>query len=163
MHSAPPARIEALVALAVISNVLGNFFLGRGMQDFGRVVSISPVPYMAAFLNPWVIAGIGLLASWMIFQLSLLSRADLSFVLPVTSMSYVLTAIMGKVFLYEHVSLIRWAGIGVICLGVSVVGRTTPRTTPRSVHPPAVVYPLGDDVDDEMAARDRDRDLQHPR
>jgi len=163
MHSAPPAKIEALVAFAVFSNVLGNFFLGRGMQEFGRVVSISPLPYLAAFLNPWVLAGICLLALWMIFQLSLLSRADLSFVLPVTSLSYVLTAVMGKLFLTEHVSLIRWAGIGVICLGVSVVGRTTPRTTPVSVYPPAVIYPLGDDVDDEMAPRDRDRDLQHPR
>jgi uncharacterized membrane protein len=162
MHTAPPAKIEVLVAFAVVFNVLGNFCLGHGMQEFGRVVSVSPLPYLAAFLNPWVLIGIGLLASWMIFQLSLLSRADLSFVLPVTSLSYVLTAIMGKVFLAEHVSALRWAGIFVICFGVSVVGRTTPRTTPVAAYPPAVVYPLGDDVDDEMAPGNCNRAVQHP-
>jgi drug/metabolite transporter (DMT)-like permease len=31
----------------------------------------------------------------------------------------------------EQVSTLRWAGIGVICLGVFVVGRTNPRTTER--------------------------------
>jgi drug/metabolite transporter (DMT)-like permease len=161
MHSVPPARIEVLVGLAVIFNVLGNFFLGLGMQEFGRVVSFSPLPYLAAFLNPWVGAGIAMMALWMIFQLSLLSRADLSFVLPVTSLTYVLTPIMSRIFLDEHVSVIRWAGIFLICLGVSAVGRTTPRTTPASVHPPAVVYPLGDDVEDEMAPGDCDRDREH--
>jgi drug/metabolite transporter (DMT)-like permease len=29
----------------------------------------------------------------------------------------------------EHVSLLRWGGIAVICFGVVVVGRTAPKTT----------------------------------
>jgi len=65
---------------------------------------------------------------WLISQLSLLSRVDLSYVLPVTSVSYVLTALMGELLLHERVSTERWIGIGLIGLGVSLVGRTVPRT-----------------------------------
>jgi len=67
---------------------------------------------------------------WLISQLSLLSRVDLSYVLPVTSISYVLTALMGKFLLHEPVSLERWIGIGLVVVGVSLVARTVPRTAP---------------------------------
>jgi uncharacterized membrane protein len=67
---------------------------------------------------------------WLISQLSLLSRVDLSYVLPVTSISYVLTALMGKFLLHEPVSTERWIGIGLVILGVSLVARTVPRTVP---------------------------------
>jgi uncharacterized membrane protein len=108
--------------------VLGNFTLSRGLHQVGRLVSFSPWPYIHAFLNPLVATGVLLLIAWLILQLSLLSRADLSYVLPVTSMSYVVTAMMGKFLLHEPVSTERWIGIGLIVLGVSLVSRTAPRT-----------------------------------
>jgi len=74
--------------------------------------------------------GVLLLIAWLILQLSLLSRADLSYVLPVTSMSYVVAALMGKFLLHEPVSIKRWIGIGLIVVGVCLVSRTVPRTAP---------------------------------
>jgi drug/metabolite transporter (DMT)-like permease len=53
----------------------------------------------------------------------------LSYVLPVTSIGYVLPAVVGRFFLHEQVSLLRWAGISLIMLGVILVGRTSPQTT----------------------------------
>ena len=70
--------------LAVLSNVLGNFALSRGMHESGRTAA-----------NFWLASGVCLLAVWMLSQLSLLSWADLSYVLPVTAVSYVLTALVG--------------------------------------------------------------------
>lgn len=104
------------------------------MRDIGRTVSFSPWPYLEALANPWIAGGVVLLAVWFLSQLSLLSWVDLSYFLPVTSVSYVLTAMLGKFFLDERVSFLRWTGIGLITLGVVVVGRTTPRTT--SSHGP---------------------------
>jgi len=66
----------------------------------------------------------------MFTNLTLLSRADLSYVLPVTSVSYVLIAIMGQLVLHERVDTFRWIGIAMITLGVMLVGRTPARTTP---------------------------------
>jgi uncharacterized membrane protein len=116
-----------LIILAVFLNAVGNFFLSLGMHQVGEMVS--PVSYIAAFLNLWVIAGVGLLSIWIISQLSLLSRVDLSYVLSVTSFTYVLAAILGNVFLHEQISILRWAGILSITFGVMLVGQTAPHTT----------------------------------
>jgi uncharacterized membrane protein len=43
-------------------------------------------------------------------------------VLPVTSIGYVLNAVMGAVFLGEVVSLLRWTGTALIVAGAALVG-----------------------------------------
>ena len=122
--------------LLIVSNVLGNFTLCRGLHEIDPIVSLSPWPYIHAFLNLRVAVGILLLIVWLISQLSLLSRVDLSYVLPVTSLCYILTALMGEFLLHEPVSAEHWIG-GLIGLGVSLVVRTLPRTAP-------VVHKFGD-------------------
>jgi drug/metabolite transporter (DMT)-like permease len=131
-NQSQPLRLKTrtVIALLVASNVLGNFSLSRGLHEVGRLISFSPWPYIHAFVNPLVVLGVLLLIVWLISQLSLLSRVDLSYVLPVTSVSYVLTALMGEFLLHERVSTERWIGIGLIGLGVSLVVRTVPRTAP---------------------------------
>ncbi len=93
-------------------------------------MTFSPLAYLRAMANGWVMLGIALLIAWLISQLSLLSWADLTFVLPITASSYVLAAILGAFWLREHVSLSRWAGIALIFGGVVLVSRTKPRTAP---------------------------------
>ncbi|HKE04103.1 MAG TPA: EamA family transporter, partial [Blastocatellia bacterium] len=61
--------------------------------------------------------------------LAALSWADLSFVLPITAFGYTLNALMSWRLLGEHVSLARWIGTIVICVGVAVVSRTEQRTS----------------------------------
>jgi drug/metabolite transporter (DMT)-like permease len=77
-----------------------------------------------------VAGGVVILTIWMLSNLTLLSRADLSYVLPVTSISYVLIAIVGHFVLQESIHLLRWIGIVVITLGVMIVGKTPTRTVP---------------------------------
>jgi drug/metabolite transporter (DMT)-like permease len=131
-NQSQPLRLKnrTVIALLIASNVLGNFTLSRGLHEVGRLISFSPWPYIHAFVNPLVVLGVLLLIVWLLSQLSLLSRVDLSYVLPVTSVSYVLTALMGEFLLHERVSTGRWIGIGMIGLGVSLVVRTVPRTAP---------------------------------
>ncbi|HJT88380.1 MAG TPA: EamA family transporter [Bryobacteraceae bacterium] len=122
--------VRVLTAAVIGLNVSGNYFLDVGMRAVGRIVSASPLDYVRAFANPWVILGVVLLCGWMICQLSLLSWADLTYVLPVTSSCYVLLALLGAFSLGEHVSASRWAGVCLIVVGVVIVGRTRPRTAP---------------------------------
>ncbi|HOK44652.1 MAG TPA: EamA family transporter [Bryobacteraceae bacterium] len=124
-------RTSALVAAVVLGNVFGNFSLSQGMNDLGALLTTSLPAFLAGILNPWVGAGVCVLILAFLAQLSLLSRADLSYVMPVTSVSYVGTAIMGRVFLDEEIELTRWAGIGLITIGAALVGRTKLCTTPR--------------------------------
>jgi drug/metabolite transporter (DMT)-like permease len=99
------------------------------MHQVGRIVSASPFDYLRAFANPWTLAGICVLVIWMLSDLALLSRADLSFVLPVTASAYVLVALLGHFLLHDHISWARWIGIALITGGVILAEETPARTT----------------------------------
>jgi uncharacterized membrane protein len=125
-------KTRIFTALVVLSNVLGNFSLTWGMRRVGRLLTLSPWPYIEALFNPWVAVGVSLLIVWLISQMTLLSWADLSYVLPVTAIGYVLVALVGKFFLHEEITLGRWLGIALITAGVALVGRTAPRSAGAS-------------------------------
>jgi transporter family protein len=118
-----------LVLLVIASNVMGNVSLSHGMHQVGRIVSASPLDYLKAFANPWALLGVCILIIWILSDLALLSRADLSFVLPVTASAYVLVAIGGHFLLHEHISWERWLGILLITSGVVLAEETPARTT----------------------------------
>jgi drug/metabolite transporter (DMT)-like permease len=122
-------KTQILVALVVVTNVLGNVFLSLGMHQVGRIVSFSPMEYLRALANPSAVVGIVILIVWMLSDLALLSRADLSFVLPVTASAYVLVALVGHFFLHDHISWQRWLGILLITGGVILAEETPARTT----------------------------------
>ena len=122
-------KTRILVLMVVATNVLGNVSLSHGMHQVGRIVSASPFDYMKAFANPWTLLGICILILWMLSNLALLSRADLSFVLPVTASAYVLVALGGHFLLHEHISWARWIGILLITGGVILAEETPARTT----------------------------------
>jgi len=127
-------KTRIFTAIVVLTNVLGNSFLSRGMQSVGELLSLSPLPYIRALFNPWVAVGVSLLIVWLLSHMALLSWADLSYVLPVTSIAYVLVALVGRFLLHEHVSLMRWLGVTLIMAGVALVGHTVPRTTGAHKH-----------------------------
>ncbi len=110
--------------IAIVTNVSGNLLLSRGLRN------AMPEDYWHVLAIPWVDAGIVVLALWLLTNLSLLSWADLSYVLPITAGGYALSAISGFAALNEHVSTLRWVGVGLITAGAFLVSRTTPRTTP---------------------------------
>ena len=118
--------------LVVLSSVCGNFSLSWGMRQFGRFATFSPLVYIRAVMNPFVALGITLLIVWLLSHMTLLSWADLSYVLPVTSSGYVLSALAGRVFLHEDISVYRWAGILLITAGVALVARTAPHRSGAS-------------------------------
>lgn len=126
--ASPRLKSRIFTAIVVVTNVLGNSLLSRGMQSIGELVSLSPLPYIRALFNPWVAAGTSLLIVWLLSTMALLSWADLSYVLPVTSMAYVLVALVGRFILHEAVSVAHWSGIVLIMIGVSLVGSTNPNT-----------------------------------
>ena len=117
-------KTRVFTVIVVLSNVLGNFSLSFGMRRVGRVVSLSPIAYVEALFNPWVAFGVALLILWTLSHMALLSWADLSYVLPVTAIGYVLVALAGWAFLNEQISTARAAGITLIVSGVVLVSAT---------------------------------------
>lgn len=123
------SKTRAFALIVVLSNALGNFFLTWGLRHWNGKLSVSPLDYIAAIFNPWVGAGVLLLILWLLSRMALLSWADLSYVLPVTSAGYVVSALMGQFFLGEQISISRWSGTLLIAAGISLVGRTRPNST----------------------------------
>ena len=121
-------KTRIFVVIVVLANVLGNAFLGLGMRRFGQLLSVSPLDYIRALFEPYVALGVLLLVVWMLSNMALLSWADLSYVLPVTAVGYVLVALAGMLFLGESISGERWGGIVLITVGVALVGSTPPDT-----------------------------------
>jgi uncharacterized membrane protein len=122
-------KTRVVTAIVILSNVLGDSILRAGLRQVGSLVSQPPLAYIAALFNPLVALGVSLLILWMLSHMALLSWADLSYVLPVTSIGYALVALAGRLFLHEFVSVSRWAGIFLIVSGVILVGRTEFNTT----------------------------------
>lgn len=121
-------KTRTFAIVVILSNALGNFFLTWGLKHREGSLSISPVDYVLAILDPWVMLGVALLTLWLLSRMAFLSWADLSYVLPVTAMGYVVSAMMGRWFLHEQVSGQRWAGTILIVLGIGLVARTNPHT-----------------------------------
>jgi drug/metabolite transporter (DMT)-like permease len=114
------------VLIVVFSNAFGDFFMKRGMPDHIRLAT--PLEYIGLLFQPWVTFGVLLLILWQMSRMALLSWADLSYVLPVTSVGYVIVALIGKWLLNEAISPRRWAGILLIMAGVALVSGSAPAT-----------------------------------
>jgi uncharacterized membrane protein len=117
-------KTTLFVALVVFSNTFGNLCLSLGMKGSGSGL-------VASLVNPWVLAGIALLVLWTFSRMALLSWADLSYVLPVTSLGYVLNAILGRLVQHEAITWERWLGTLLIVAGTALVGATPPAAGPR--------------------------------
>jgi drug/metabolite transporter (DMT)-like permease len=122
------AKTRLFTGIVIVSNVSGNSALTHGMKLLGDTGN-SPLALIGALFHPWVALGVALLILWTLTMMALLSWADLSYVLPVTAIGYVLTALSGKYLLGETISMEHWAGIFLITSGVILVGLTAPATT----------------------------------
>jgi uncharacterized membrane protein len=119
-------KSRLFAAIVVFSNAFGNLFLTWGMRHGAETITSSPLSFIYAIFNPWVSLGICLLIIWMLSKMAFLSWADLSYVLPVTALGYVINALLGRLFLGEDVTPARWAGILLITAGVVLVGLGNP-------------------------------------
>ena len=125
-------RTILLILAVVLSNALGNLSLAWGMRHADQEVGLNPFSYVRVMLNPAVAFGIVLLISWLLMRMTLLSWADLSYVLPLTSFGYVLAAVLGFFFLNESVTPSHWLGTFFIFVGTMLVGTTQGNTTAAS-------------------------------
>jgi drug/metabolite transporter (DMT)-like permease len=114
-------RKYLVLAGVTLFAAIGDSFLARGMQQVGNI-SLRRLPdVILTILNPWVALGILFLLGFFAAYMTALSWADLTYVLPATSLGYVLLALIAKFLLHEQVTTTRWLGIAMISAGVGFV------------------------------------------
>jgi len=141
-------KTHVLLLIVIAANAAGNVLLGFGMRQTGAIASYSPAELIAsaaaAAANPWVASGVACLLVFFIAHTIVLSRADLSYVLLVTSIGYVLVALLSWACLGETISAARWTGTVLITVGVALAGSTPVSTTrPAPAPGPAGVRASG--------------------
>ena len=129
-------RKYLVLAAVTVFGATGDSLLSRGMKDAGNI-SLHQLPdLILTILNPWIFAGILFLLGFFAAYMTALSWADLTYVLPATSLGYVLLALIAKFLLHEQVTTTRWLGIILISVGVGFVTRG-----PALTHDPPVSQP----------------------
>ncbi|HMD48678.1 MAG TPA: hypothetical protein VKG79_06260 [Bryobacteraceae bacterium] len=130
-------KVKLLTVFVVLTNVIGNLAMSWGMKHQNTDLGLSPLPYIRLIFSPWVLLGTTLLIFWLLSRMTLLGWADLSYVLPVTSIGYVLNAVLGRIVFSEAISWQRWAGTAAIVVGIVLVGMTAANTTTSGSEDPA--------------------------
>jgi uncharacterized membrane protein len=114
-----------LLLLIMMAGTGGELCVARAMQATGPAKELRPRAIVRlifrALQNGWMWLGILLMAVGFFSLLEMLSLENVSFVVPVTALSYGFGALGGKFFLREQVSRKRWAGVLLVCLGVGLV------------------------------------------
>ncbi len=114
-----------IAVIAALSAAFGETILSYAMKQSGQVDVTESSHWINLMLsvvrNPYIFAGVLLLGIYFFLYLIALSWADLSFVLPLTAVSYIFAAFLAKYFLGEEVSWLRWTGTIVIIAGITLV------------------------------------------
>jgi drug/metabolite transporter (DMT)-like permease len=117
-----------IVLIAALLGGAGHVLLSMGMRPVGDLTE-APSHRLGGMVgravsNPWLILGVVLQAGFFFIYLVLLTRADVSLVLPLTAIDYIVVAVLAHYLLGEVVTPARWAGMGLIVAGVGLLSRT---------------------------------------
>jgi drug/metabolite transporter (DMT)-like permease len=117
-------RPLVLTLVAITCGLAGMYVVRAALVDVGgfSIGSRSAPRQLRRLLGErrfW--AGLSLIAIVLLVSLDLYSNNDLSKVVPLYSLSYVVVALIGRVYLRERVTWLRWLGILLIVAGVIVL------------------------------------------
>ena len=133
-------KTVVLILIMISVAPLGDTFLGKGMKKVGTFPGWAPGDlfhfFFRAFTSGTIWIAIGLLLSYFVAYLLVLSWADYSYVMPAGAFGYALQTLLAVMILHEAVNAQRWIGVVLIVTGVLLVGQTHPSTTqPKAVAP----------------------------
>jgi len=116
-----------LFFVSLLIGLTGQLFLKKGMTRIGEVTLFSKglknllTTVWQMFTNKFVLTGVLFFSCSSLLWMVILYRLELSFIYPMVSLNYVLTALSSKIFFKEKISKTRWLSITVIIIGVALV------------------------------------------
>src|SRR6266404_464343 len=132
------AKLLLILLIGLVFEATGVVLLKKGITQVGEVKRISTAEIIrvikSGFTSPIVLLGIFFEALFFGCLLVLMSKSDISFLWPLTALSFVMTTLAALVFLGERVSTVRWAGVVFIMIGAALISYSE-HSKPK---PPAV-------------------------
>jgi drug/metabolite transporter (DMT)-like permease len=120
-------RAVLLVLVAIALGLAGLYLVRAALVDAGGFTlgTADALENLPQLLTDWrFLAGGLLIGGVLVISLELYGSEELSKVVPLYSLSYVLIALIDQLFLGGDVTLARWAGIALIVTGVVVLVRS---------------------------------------
>ena len=114
-----------LLCVIVVAGTGGELCVTRAMKKIGEVTDFRPLALVRFILKAlvvgWMWVGIAMMTVAFFALLAALSFENVSFVVPVTALSYAAGAVGAVLFLRERISAQRWIGVLIVCAGVTIV------------------------------------------
>jgi len=119
------AKLLLILLVGLVFEAAGVVLLKKGINQIGEVQKIVPAEVFritkAGATNPTVLLGVFFEALFFACLLILMSKSDITFLWPLTALSFVMTTFAALVFLGEKVSPVRWAGVVFIMIGAALI------------------------------------------
>ena len=140
-------KLLLILFIGLLFEATGVVLLKKGITQIGEIkrISVSEILRVvkAGAANLAILLGVFFEALFFLCLLVLMSRSDISFLWPLTALSFVITTLAALFFLDEKVSAARWAGVVFIMIGAALISysqhskeHSTLPTQPSAVLPP---------------------------
>lgn len=117
-----------LVLICVFAGAMGQICWKHGMTSVDKINEIDDLLQLETifniFTNKYIVLGLVLYGSAFVLWLGAMSTLDISFMYPMLSLAYVITAILAFVFIGENITMVRWAGIALVVAGCFLIARS---------------------------------------
>jgi len=118
-------KLLLILLIGLVFEAVGVVLLKKGITQVGEVKQVSAAEICrvvkAGVTNPAVLLGVLFEALFFACLLVLMAESDISFLWPLTALSFVMTTLAALLFLGEKVSGVRWAGVVFIMIGAALI------------------------------------------
>ena len=117
-----------LVTVCILGNSIGQILMKLGIGQLNSISNINELINFATlfkiFTNLFIILGLLCYVVSAILWLGAMSTLNVSFMYPLLSLAYVLTAVAAWLFLKESITLMHWIGIILVVSGCAFIAST---------------------------------------
>lgn len=138
------AKLLLVLLIGLVFESTGVVLLKRGMSGIGEVNTVNASEIVrlvkAGATSPQIWLGMFFEALFFFSLLFLMSKSDISFLWPLTGLSFVFATFAAMWFLHERVSSVRWAGVVCIMIGAALISYSE-HAKPKPSPPSAAIEP----------------------
>jgi drug/metabolite transporter (DMT)-like permease len=139
------AKLLLILLIGLVFESTGVVLLKKGMTQLGSINagSFSQVvqAVKAGATSPQILAGVFFEALFFLCLLVLMRESDISFLWPLTGLSFVFATLAALWFLHEQVTPIRWAGVVLIMIGAGLISYSEHQKEKHSADPVTTSQP----------------------
>ncbi|HEX9047540.1 MAG TPA: EamA family transporter [Verrucomicrobiae bacterium] len=132
-------KLLSILLFGLVCESVGVVLLKKGIGQIGGASSYTVAEILrvlkAGAMNPQILLGIFFEAVFFACLVILMGKADISFLWPLTALSFVFATFAAIWFLGESVSPIRWVGVVLIMAGAACISYSEHAKTPPPPPP----------------------------